>query len=1266
MFEITASDIALLNDEDLRALVGLLCESEVRMRGFSAATVTWGGDQNAVDGGFDVRVALSGDAVIGGFVPRPATGLQVKKQNMPRTEILAEMRPHGALRPSIRELADQNGAYIIVSSSSVSDLAHRNRLAAMAEAVKDLPNPDALKMDFYDRTRLATWVRGHAGLILWVREKIGRTLHGWRAYGSWAYSPQGIEDEYLLDDKLRIRADADPAEGGLRVQEAIKRIRDRLREPRTIVRLVGLSGVGKTRLVQALFDSRVGANSLDPSVAVYTNMADGPDPQPTTLVSDLTACRQAAILVVDNCPPDLHTRLSELCRSPDSVISLITIEYDIREDQPEGTSVFALEPSSTDLLEKLIHRRFPAISPVDARTIAEFSGGNGRIAVALAETLGKNETIRGLPDEDLFKRLFQQRNDPSESLLRAAQALSLLYSFDGEDVSETANSELFRLGALVKSTPLEMFRSAAQLEQRGLVQRRGIWRAVLPHAIANRLAAMALQSIPFSEIEGRLLSGESERLLKSFSRRLGYLDASRDAQSIVKRWLEPGGLLANPARLSEVGQAMLNNVAPVAPEAALAALERVLLKQEEADTVQECKRYIRLLRSLAYDSQLFDRCAVLLAKLAQTDEVNDKNEAAKVFASLFLLYLSGTRAPIEQRLAFIASLLQSDHPKRQALGLMALRAALEAWHFGAADSFEFGARSRDYGYWPSNPSDVKHWFASALLLAETVACTEGPVASQARSVIANQFRGLWTGAAMYEQLERVCRNISAKGFWPEGWIAVRQTMHFDSRGLPPEGSLRLAAVEALLRAANLVQDVRSIVLSNGLSGVGLDSEDDRKNDVASAIARVEAKAQDLGRAITSDDGAFSEVLPELVTGEGQLWSFGRGLAEAAEEPASIWNRLVAQLTKTDESKRKLEVLGGFLNVLHAKEPDLADLLLDNALNAEVLSSYFPLLQTTVGIDERGLNRLRRSLTLGRAPIRLYRCLSGGRATDPIAPLELKSLLLEIAAKPGGWDVAIDILYMRLFSEESQKRIPAPEIVDAGRELMISMEFTRSNTLQEYRLGIICKHCLTGDRGAEIVRSLCRKFGESVAKYETYAFYHEELLQGLFGVQPIAAFDGLFSAEMPPDRPGGITVLHEIGELRGNPLYAIPADELLSWCDQQPHVRYAAIAAVIAPFYSQSDKGQQQWTSVALKLIERAPEPVEVLKRFVARMIPTSWVGSRSAIIQSNASLLDDFAEHPDPAVQEFIATEKAKLPETIKAELDLETLLYRQTDERFE
>jgi hypothetical protein len=231
MFEITPNDIALLTDEDLRALVGLLCESELKRRGFSPSAVTWGGHQNANDGGVDVRIALPAGTAIDGFVPRPATGYQVKATDMPRNEILEEMRPGGVLRPAIQQLADLFGAYIIVSSiGSISDVPLQSRRNAMAEAVKDLPNAEALALDFYDRTRLATWVRDHSGLIPWVREKIGKAIPGWRPYGAWAYSPEGVSDEYLVDDSLRIQTDTDATEGGLQALDGIRRIRDRLRE----------------------------------------------------------------------------------------------------------------------------------------------------------------------------------------------------------------------------------------------------------------------------------------------------------------------------------------------------------------------------------------------------------------------------------------------------------------------------------------------------------------------------------------------------------------------------------------------------------------------------------------------------------------------------------------------------------------------------------------------------------------------------------------------------------------------------------------------------------------------------------------------------------------------------------------------------------------------------------------------------------------------------------------------------------------------------
>jgi hypothetical protein len=209
MFEITGDDIAALSDADLRTLIGLLCEAEMRRRALPTSAVTWGGNQTTKDGGLDVRVNLPIPTQITGFIPSPQTGFQVKKPDMPRNAILEEMKPDGVLRPVILELAAASGAYVIVSANGpTADSALKNRREAMAEAVKGTAAEDKLNQEFYDRTRLATWVRDHAGLIPWVRSRIGKAVPGWRSFGAWSNTPAGSDASYLTDDHARIRTGA--------------------------------------------------------------------------------------------------------------------------------------------------------------------------------------------------------------------------------------------------------------------------------------------------------------------------------------------------------------------------------------------------------------------------------------------------------------------------------------------------------------------------------------------------------------------------------------------------------------------------------------------------------------------------------------------------------------------------------------------------------------------------------------------------------------------------------------------------------------------------------------------------------------------------------------------------------------------------------------------------------------------------------------------------------------------------------------------------
>jgi hypothetical protein len=838
MFDVTPDEIAQLNDADLRELVGRLCEAELATHGLSPAAVTWGGNQTAADGGLDVRVDLPPRLPIEGFIPRPSTGFQVKVPDMPRGAIVAEMRPTGAIRPVLQRLADEAGAYIIVSSTgSTADSVLRNRRNAMREALDGVANGDQLHTDFYDRTRLATWVRRHPGLITWVKERVGRALIGWRPYGPWSGGGEGVEAEYLLDEKLRVHLGTHRNAPAQSIAHAIDEIRDELAQLGKMVRLVGLSGVGKTRLVQALFDARIGSRPLPPSLAVYTNLSDDPDPQPTGLASDLIATRTRAVIIVDNCPPDLHRRLSDLCGDPSSPVSVLTVEYDVREDQPEGTQVVTLDTSSPEVIERLLQRRYPHLSQVDARTIAEASGGNARIAIALAETVERSETIAGISNDELFQRLFRQRHDSDNALLLAAQACSLVYSFQGEALTGE-EAELPRLALLAGQAAPETYRRVGDLLRRDLVQQRGVWRAVLPHAIANLLAARALEDTPYDLINQQLVEGGTERLARSFSRRLSFLHDHPRAVAIAERWLAPNGLLGDITALNDLGRAMFENVAPVLPEAALVALERAG-NGDPVVAVTVWRRHLPLLRSLAYDPLLFERTASVLVRAA-TENTNEREakEASDTFVSLFTIYLSGTHATIEQRLGVIERLLRSGEAKSRSLGLAALDEVLEATHFSSGHRFEFGARSRDYGHHPRNNEDVTWWYGAALALIGRLALTEGVLKPALRDLLARNFRGLWTSARMHDELENLSRRFAADGFWREGWAACRQTMRFDRDRLTPEATLRLSALEADLKPSNLSEQVRAMVLGERSGGLGLE-EIDLDRDIASELDRLE-------------------------------------------------------------------------------------------------------------------------------------------------------------------------------------------------------------------------------------------------------------------------------------------------------------------------------------------------------------------------------------------------------------------------------------------
>ena len=720
-----------------------------------------------------------------------------------------------------------------------------------------------------------------------------------------------------------------PTERGQNVpiKDAIEPMRDLIRFSSRAIRITGLSGVGKTRIVQALFDETVGINALDRTVAMYVDTSAEPDPSASAMLDELIADNRRAIMIVDDCPPNLHSSLASKVSAASGDVSLITVEYDIKDDKPYLTEVIHIETNGPEVAKELLLRRFPSIGEGNARIIAEFADGNAKVSLAIAERVQEGESLARLSDDDLFNRLFEQRKGREGILREQAEVLSLVYSFSVDP--DLAPNELEVLGSISGHTEDQLLCSANTLMDRHIVQKRSHWRAILPHAIANKLAKSALKKKRgrIAGLRAKFEAPGRHRLLMSFARRLGLMHDQPDAKEIVEAWLQPSGLLGQVSDLDENGSMILECIGPVAPEALLDRIEAELTASgfRDMNTLFNPRRttILNLLQSLAYERQAFDRCIKLLISLADNEDEDNIHDAARDKISRFFQpYLSGTHASLDQRLAILDECLGSEQAGRRSMGIALLSTALNGPPWTGSGPNEFGARPRDYGCQP-NPDQLVEWRSAFVDVAVRLATSNNPaLRGRARQVLADKFRGLWHQEAMREKLVVAAKQINNHQPWGEGWNAVRTTIYFDypkrkDKQDPETLPQGLAELDRELEPRDLVSIIRTLMLGEGHDFWALDSDFDHDNTSKhrDAEERLSAKASKLGEDFAVSTHQLDELDPDLFAIGRMPYrnSFGKGLAKGAHDLRMGWRNLICCLDQSSGPNENLSVIGGFID-----------------------------------------------------------------------------------------------------------------------------------------------------------------------------------------------------------------------------------------------------------------------------------------------------------------------------------------------------------------
>lgn len=1255
-FEVNKDVVQGLSDEALRLLLAELLAAEAQKCGIPSSSVVVGGNQTAGDGGVDASINWKGLPRPREWLPRRTNYFQCKAETMAASALKSEMRPKGKPRRIFAELANCRGAYIVFSTDDVSKTMYERRIEAMKQAVAGVERADRIALDFYGAERIARWTNRHLGVAIWLLEQCGRPLRGWRPYGPWS-TPGVSTRPYLFDDT--VRADVNGADAD--IATAINSMRSALCQPGSTVRLVGISGMGKTRIAEALFDDCVSpATVLPASRAVYADAGLDLPMSAALMCEQLVLSGVEAVVVIDNCSARTHSQLAEIVRRPASRTSLLTIDFDVGEQKPDSSIVVTLSDVSEAVLTRLLEQRHPALSEAERRHLAEFSGGNARIALKIAESAKAGVDLSKLNDGELLDRLFQTgRQDIDQEARRSADAASLVYAFYVE-VADGQQPEHPLLAQAAGVSADTFYRHIATFLDWGTVQQRGPQRAVMPPPLANMLASTFIRRSDPSTLLSIFIDGPP-RLLASFARRIGYLHAEPAAVELANRLIAVDGVLGNPAQLDTVARRSFIGAAPASPEAALYAIERTLVDSDSGlltDPTQPGRRdYAQLLAHIAYEPKLFGRALEALLKFVIANFGPEEDRAIhELFLERFWIGLSFTMADRPTRLAFIDRLLDDADQRIRALGLEALDHMLEAGFRSSWFDPSFGSRPRLREWQPIKGAEFTEWFASAYERAERVAVSNEPGASRARAIVANHFRQHLEQGVLRPSFD-VMRRVAECGFWGDGWCAVSDALHYTRRKLDRRTLAEVEQLEKHLRPRTIEHCFEAFVLGEPWRHWHPAGREAHSTRNVSLLARA------VGRRMGRSRENIRQYLERATVPEGStsVQAFGEGLSRSSKSRDQLWRDAYAAFRSAANDRRRPDLLVGILKGAASADQNWTAARLNMAVTDSLLAEHLIALQSAVPLDEHAMVRFTRGLDTGVVAAPRFALLMSGGATKTVPAPCLASFLRRLFREDDGVLAALQVLHMRIFGDVSADREVAVDLIEAGREFLADPRvFSDRHDREDHAIAAIAKIVLNGEAGGQAAAAVCRAMRFASASSRRSYLDFRGVCEVLMRAFPRVVLDEVVA------HPDCDDLVARFFDNRRDDTDAgessVDESIVFDWVNVDPESRAYRLAQFV-PFAVQGrPSGVWMWSSLAVYLIDITQNPEIVLGKFEGRFMSGPSSGSFSSRLARRRPIVASLLEHRERRIRVWARAAQERLEANIRSWDALD----RGRDSRFE
>ena len=1053
-FEVTSEEIAGLTKRTFTDLVRRLLHAEAQVNNLHSYGVRIHVPANihAPDGGEDGRIEWKGGPERTSYLPSRLNQLQLKAGN---TSSVAAGRDvltkGGAVKDMVRSVLQADGCYIMLCAYTYNQQAIESRERSIRDALrsKGMGIHDH-QVEFRDAEQIASWVNDHAAVATWVKERTQPgTIGPFRSWSHWADRPEHQRSPWVEDQRLAPLRD---------------RLLEQVTEPRTAVRIVGLSGVGKSRLTLEALGPTSGLRLN--GIVMYASQSEFSPGDINRVVQNLSGLLKRAIVVVDDCDADSHQVLAGMTMRQGSRLSLVTIDNEVPGGTLDDNTVMIVESQPT-VTEGILRHVSPGLAHEDQTRLERFSKGFPEVAVRLGTTWSESRPIADSSSDSMVDAYVLGRQPRNTELI--LESATLLATFGLVDVESPADGELSEIASLRSGMSGEdIYSAVSQLVDRGVARRRGRLVTFQPFPVAMKLAERQWKEWPPATWESVLAGDISAKLKVSAAKQLALLNTTEIARRVVAHVCRTQGAFEGIDGITQDGHAeVLSALSEIAPDAVVERVERSLCDVEDSLMLggKTRRHLVRALEKMAFHRQTFEEAAGLLLRLAADEELQSKDstdghywhrkfngDAIGKFKGLFPILLSGTEAHGDARLAFLDAAADTDDAIKREVVAGALSTGCEMRHFSRVLGAEVqGSRSALRSWQPATKEEAIRYIEGCAKRLIHIALKSDSAADSARALLGHELRSL----VLEGFTDTVDTAVGLVGtrveYWPEALVSLRAAIAFDAQELDSKSTERVREWVARLQPESLESRTRALVTESSWS-----DSDSREHDYDALYRRRTEAVRELAADLLKQPQIFSACLRQVSRGQQHMaQEFGKALSELADTPLNWLETITEAVVETPVDERSHDLLAGFVAGLAESCPEAVEEFKNKAARSYDLAPSLPQICWRLGITPRDIRLTIASLQdRVLSPSRLHLWSFGGKLAE--VPAQEVACLTDtmIDHSAEGFTEAVTLMGMYAFGDADRLEGLRPQIVKLAETSASWKLTTRAQQCQHHFENIV--------------------------------------------------------------------------------------------------------------------------------------------------------------------------------------------------------------------